>query len=486
MKLSEILKEINVLSAAASGDTEITGVCYDSRRVKSGDLFVAVRGYESDGHKYIPMAVEKGCAAVLCEEAPAGNVPYVQTDDSRLGLALAARNFYGDPSREMKVIGITGTNGKTTTTYMIKAITEKAGYKVGLIGTIRNLIGDRIIPTDRTTPESVELQRVFRLMRDEGVQLIVMEVSSHALDQDRVHGIEYLIGGFTNLTQDHLDYHKTFENYLAAKKIMFTRSKFAVMNADDSHSAELLRGINIPSITYGIRCEKADVRAADIEICARNIEFEMLTPNGNKQINVSIPGLFNVFNAMLAASVCMKLGIDLDTIAEGLKSVKGVSGRMESLPAEGFDFSVILDFAHTPDGLSNLLSAVQGFAKGRVIAVFGCGGDRDNAKRPIMGATAAKLADFCVVTSDNPRTEDPTRIINMVLEGVRSEKTEYVVIENRLEAIRYALNIAKKDDVVVLAGKGHENYQEINGIKHPFDEKIIVAEILEDMRCGRK
>lgn len=369
---------------------------------------------------------------------------------------------------------------------MIKAIAEKAGYKVGLIGTIRNLIGDRIIPTDRTTPESVELQRVFRLMRDEGVQLIVMEVSSHALDQDRVHGIEYLIGGFTNLTQDHLDYHKTFENYLAAKKIMFTRSKFAVMNADDSHSAELLRGINIPSITYGIRCEKADVRAADIEICARNIEFEMLTPNGNKQINVSIPGLFNVFNAMLAASVCMKLGIDLDTIAEGLKSVKGVSGRMESLPAEGFDFSVILDFAHTPDGLSNLLSAVQGFAKGRVIAVFGCGGDRDNAKRLIMGATAAKLADFCVVTSDNPRTEDPTRIINMVLEGVRSEKTEYVVIENRREAIRYALNIAKKDDVVVLAGKGHENYQEINGIKHPFDEKIIVAEILEDMRCGRK
>lgn len=198
------------------------------------------------------------------------------------------------------------------------------------------------------------------------------------------------------------------------------------------------------------------------------------------------PGLFNVFNAMLAASVCMKLGIDLDTIAEGLKSVKGVSGRMESLPAEGFDFSVILDFAHTPDGLSNLLSAVQGFAKGRVIAVFGCGGDRDNAKRPIMGATAAKLADFCVVTSDNPRTEDPTRIINMVLEGVRSEKTEYVVIENRREAIRYALNIAKKDDVVVLAGKGHENYQEINGIKHPFDEKIIVAEILEDMRCGRQ
>ena len=486
MKLKELLHGLDVLELHADEDLDITGVQYDSRQVTSGDLFVAISGFQTDGHRYIPKAMENGAVCVICEKKPETDIAYVLVPDARAALAALGANWFGHPSDSMCMIGITGTNGKTTTTYMIKAIAEKAGYKVGLIGTIRNLIGDRIIPTDRTTPESVELQRVFRLMRDEGVQLIVMEVSSHALDQDRVHGIEYLIGGFTNLTQDHLDYHKTFENYLAAKKIMFTRSKFAVMNADDSHSAELLRGINIPSITYGIRCEKADVRAADIEICARNIEFEMLTPNGNKQINVSIPGLFNVFNAMLAASVCMKLGIDLDTIAEGLKSVKGVSGRMESLPAEGFDFSVILDFAHTPDGLSNLLSAVQGFAKGRVIAVFGCGGDRDNAKRPIMGATAAKLADFCVITSDNPRTEDPTRIINMVLEGVRSEKTEYVVIENRREAIRYALNIAKKDDVVVLAGKGHENYQEINGIKHPFDEKIIVAEILEDMRCGRK
>lgn len=484
MLISELTK--NTDCRIIGSDCDISRIEYDSRKLTGGELFCCIRGTFKDGHEFAESAVARGAAALLVERELPLSVPQIIVKNSRHAMAELAIEFYGHPLDGIPVIGITGTNGKTTTTYMIKAIAEKAGYKVGLIGTIRNLIGDRIIPTDRTTPESVELQRVFRLMRDEGVQLIVMEVSSHALDQDRVHGIEYLIGGFTNLTQDHLDYHKTFENYFAAKKIMFTRSKFAVMNADDSHSAELLRGINIPSITYGIRCEKADVRAADIEICARNIEFEMLTPNGNKQINVSIPGLFNVFNAMLAASVCMKLGIDLDTIAEGLKSVKGVSGRMESLPAGGFDFSVILDFAHTPDGLSNLLSAVQGFAKGRVIAVFGCGGDRDNAKRPIMGATAAKLADFCVVTSDNPRTEDPTRIINMVLEGVRSEKTEYVVIENRREAIRYALNIAKKDDVVVLAGKGHENYQEINGIKHPFDEKIIVAEILEDMRCGRK
>ena len=336
MLISELTK--NTDCRIIGSDCDISRIEYDSRKLTGGELFCCIRGTFKDGHEFAESAVARGAAALLVERELPLSVPQIIVKNTRHAMAELAIEFYGHPLDGIPVIGITGTNGKTTTTYMIKAIAEKAGYKVGLIGTIRNLIGDRIIPTDRTTPESVELQRVFRLMRDEGVQLIVMEVSSHALDQDRVHGIEYLIGGFTNLTQDHLDYHKTFENYLAAKKIMFTRSKFAVMNADDSHSAELLRGINIPSITYGIRCEKADVRAADIEICARNIEFEMLTPNGNKQINVSIPGLFNVFNAMLAASVCMKLGIDLDTIAEGLKSVKGVSGRMESLPAEGFDF----------------------------------------------------------------------------------------------------------------------------------------------------
>lgn len=484
MLISELTKNLDC--RVVGGDCDIKRIEYDSRKLTGGELFCCIRGTFKDGHEFAESAVASGAAALLVEHKLPLPVPQIIVRNSRCAMAELAIKFYDNPIDGIPVIGITGTNGKTTTTYMIKAIAEKAGLKVGLIGTIRNLIGDRIIPTDRTTPESVELQRVFRLMRDEGVQLIVMEVSSHALDQDRVHGIEYLIGGFTNLTQDHLDYHKDFVNYLEAKKIMFTRSKFAIMNADDSHSAEMLRGLDIPRMSYGIRCHDADIRAVDIEIRARNIEFEMLTPIGNKHIVVSISGLFNVFNAMLAAAVCMKLGIDLDTIAEGLNSVKGVSGRMESLPTDGFDFSVILDFAHTPDGLSNLLSAVQGFAKGRVIAVFGCGGDRDNSKRPIMGATAARLADFCVVTSDNPRTEDPMRIINMVLEGIRSESAEYVVIENRREAIRYALSIAKKDDVVVLAGKGHENYQEINGIKHPFDEKVIVAEILEDMRCGKK
>ena len=309
-----------------------------------------------------------------------------------------------------------------------------------------------------------------------------MEVSSHSLDQNRVHGIEYAVGGFTNLTQDHLDYHKTFENYLETKKLMFKRSKFAIVNADDVHSDMLLDGLNLPAMRYGVRNDRADIHATNIEICSANVEFDMVCNMGIQHITVPIPGLFNVFNAMLAAGVCLKLGIGLDKVGRGLANVVGVSGRMESLPTDGFDFSVILDFAHTPDGLTNLLSSVRQFAKGRVITVFGCGGDRDNTKRPIMGEIAANLSDYVVITSDNPRTEDPARIINMVIEGVQKTDCSHTTIENRREAIKFALGIAKKDDIIVLAGKGHEYYQEINGVKHPFDEKLIVAEFLEEMR----
>ena len=472
----------NVEHRLIGADIDIPRIEYDSRKVQPGDLFCCINGTFKDGHDYAESAVKAGAAALLVERELPFDVPQIVVPNSRKAMAELAINFYEHPLDGIPVIGITGTNGKTTTTYMVKSIAEKAGYKVGLIGTIRNLVGDKIIPTERTTPESVELQRVFRMMRDEGVNLIVMEVSSHALDQDRVHGIEYIIGGFTNLTQDHLDYHKTFDNYLAAKKIMFERSKFAVVNADDEHSNMLLDGLNLPAMRYGVRANLADIRAANIEICPENIEFDMICTMGMQHITVPIPGLFNVFNALLAAGICLKLGISLSCIAAGLAGVVSVSGRMETLPTDGFDFSVILDFAHTPDGLENLLTSVRGFAKARVICVFGCGGDRDNLKRPIMGETAASHADFCVVTSDNPRTEDPMRIIGMVLEGVERTSCPHVVIENRREAIRYALGIAKKDDIVVLAGKGHEYYQEINGVKHPFDEKLIVAEILDEMR----
>lgn len=480
MRISAITENID--HKLIGSDAEITEIAYDSRKVKPGNLFCCINGTHKDGHEYAEAAVKAGASALLVERELPLDVPQILVENSRIAMAEIAENFFGHPLDGIPVVGITGTNGKTTTTYMIKAICEQAGMKVGLIGTIRNLIGDHIIQTDLTTPESVELQRVFRMMKDAGVDIIIMEVSSSALDQDRVHGIEFVIGGFTNLTQDHLDYHKTFENYLEAKKILFKRSKFAVMNADDVHSDMLLSGLNLPAMRYGIRTNTADIRATNIDICPTYLEFDMSCKLGTQHITVAIPGLFNVFNAMLAAGICIKLGIGLEAIAAGLASVVSVSGRMETLPTDGFGFSVILDFAHTPDGLENLLGSVREFAKARIITVFGCGGDRDNSKRPIMGETAAKHSDLCVVTSDNPRTEDPMRIIGMVLEGVERTKCEHVVIENRREAIKYALSAAKKDDIIVLAGKGHEYYQDINGVKYPFDEKVIVAELLEEMR----
>lgn len=482
-----LLKELaagqgTIYGGETAENCEISRIENDSRRVVPGDLFVCVNGTFRDGHVYAQSAVDAGAVALLTEHKLPIDIPQVVVPNSRIAMAEMAAKFYNYPTRGIPVVGITGTNGKTTTTYMLKYIAERAGYKVGLVGTIRNLIGDREIPTDRTTPESIELQRIFRIMRDEGVDLIIMEVSSHALDQHRVHGIEFTVAGFTNLTQDHLDYHKSFENYFNAKRKLFEHCSYAVVNVDDSYGKKLLEGLNVAHSTYGICNNSADVIATEIDIHPNQVAFTMIHSNEETRICVNIPGLFNVFNAMLAASIAMKLGISNDDITAGLAGIKGVSGRMEALHTEGFDFTVLLDFAHTPDGLVNLLTSVQEFAKGRVITVFGCGGDRDNRKRPIMGEMGARYSDFCVITSDNPRTEDPNKIIDMVLEGVQKTACPYIVIENRREAIKYALHMAKKDDVIVLAGKGHENYQEINGVKHPFDEKIIVEDLLDEMR----
>ena len=390
---------------------------------------------------------------------------------------MAAAAYYGYPSREMQMIGVTGTNGKTSTTYMLKAIAERMGKKVGLIGTIRNMIGDIIIDTERTTPESVDLQRILRQMKDEKVDVVIMEVSSHSLDQKRVHGIEYDVGEFTNLTQDHLDYHKTFENYFNAKKLLFKQSRMAVINKDDPYANRMMEGLDIPVMTFGIR-EKADVTASEIDITTRGVQFDFNYKNITSRFNVPIPGLFSVFNAIGAATVALSLGWNLDSIKYGLEHMMSVSGRLEPLPTGKNEFTVLLDYAHTPDALENVLKTVKGFATGRIVTLFGCGGDRDHAKRPIMGEIAGRFSDFAIVTSDNPRTENPMDIINSIVEGVKKSGCEYVVIENRREAIEYALKNARKNDVIILAGKGHENYQEINGGKHHFDEKEIVAEIL--------
>lgn len=480
MKLSEILKGINVLSAAASGDTEITGVCYDSRRVKSGDLFVAVRGYESDGHKYIPMAVEKGCAAVLCEEAPAGNVPYVQTDDSRLGLALAARNFYGDPSREMKVIGITGTNGKTTTTILIKQILENTlGAKVGLIGSISNMIGDEEFHAEHTTPESCDLQALFRQMADAGCTHCVMEVSSHSLVLRRVAGVHFAVGLFTNLTQDHLDFHNTMEEYAKAKAMLFPMCEKTAANADDPWTETVMKDAPQPVYTFSAKSDSASLTARDIRLAPSGVRFCALEEGELVRVKTNLPGQFSVYNALAAISCARLLGVSLTDAAAALETAHGAKGRVEPVPTDG-DYSIFIDYAVTPDAIENVLTTLRGIAPKRLVMLFGAGGDRDRKKRPIMGKLSADIADFVIVTSDNPRTEDPMSIIEEILPGVRAGKAPYKVICDRPEAIRWAIDHHEPGDVILLCGKGHEDYQIIGHEKIHMDEREIVADYLAE------
>lgn len=478
MLLSELAK--NTRHRLVGRDVEVNKIEYDSRKVSQGNLFCCIVGAVSDGHDYAGHAAKSGAAALLTEKELPIDIPQIVTDNTRTAMAEMAAAFYGYPAKSMKMIGVTGTNGKTTTTHMVKSIAEQAGFKVGMIGTIHNMIGSNSIDTDRTTPESVDLQALLYRMKEENVELVVMEVSSHSLVQARVHGVEFDIGVFTNLTQDHLDYHKTFENYIAAKRMLFTQSKRAVINLDDPHAQDMTRGLQLPVTTFGIR-SKADITATEIDITARGVQFDIHTPEGSTRMHIPIPGLFSVFNAMGAAAVSVEIGIPMSAIKRGMENMLSVSGRLEPLPTGGRNFSILLDYAHTPDALENILKTVREFAAARIITVFGCGGDRDKAKRPIMGEAAGRFSDFLVVTSDNPRSEDPYAIINAIEEGVKKSGCEYAMIENRKEAIRFALKHAEKDDIIVLAGKGHESYQEIRGIKHHFDEKEIVAELLSEL-----
>ncbi|MBQ3132081.1 MAG: UDP-N-acetylmuramoyl-L-alanyl-D-glutamate--2,6-diaminopimelate ligase, partial [Clostridia bacterium] len=361
-------------------DVEVKELRYNSRKVEKGDVFCCVVGTFADGHKYAAQAVEAGAAALVVERQLDIDIPQVLVENTRIAMAEMAAAYYGNPADEMVMVGITGTNGKTSTSYMLKSIAERMGKKVGLIGTIRNMIGDIIIDTERTTPESVDLQRILRQMKDEKVDVVIMEVSSHSLDQKRVHGISYDIGCFTNLTQDHLDYHKTFENYFAAKKLLFAQCKKAVINLDDSYAADMVAGVDIPVMSVGIR-EQADVTASEIDITTRGVQFDFNYRNVTSRFNVPIPGLFSVFYAMSAAGIALSLGWTLDSIKYGLEHMVSVSGRLEPLPTGKNEFTVLLDYAHTPDALENLLKTVRGFATGRVVTLFGCGGDRDQAKR---------------------------------------------------------------------------------------------------------
>ena len=478
MKLKELIHRIGALECHADPETEILQVVYDSRKVTPGSLFVAVSGFATDGNKYIPMALEKGAVAVVTAQKPETDIPYVLVESDRMALARLGINWYGDPASSMTMIGVTGTNGKTSSTLLLKHVLETvAGAKVGLIGTMENLIGREVIPTERTTPESFELQGLFARMRDAGCTHVVMEVSSHAIALDRVGGVQFDVAAFTNLTEDHLDFHKTMEHYCDTKAILFTRCHKAVANGDDAWFARITQNAACPVIATSCR-EAGDLRAQNISLRSNGVSFTAVYGGEQVEVSLPIPGKFTVSNALTVLGCSLALGISLTDAAQALKTAQGVRGRVEVVPTPGKPYTVLIDYAHTPDGLENVLSSVRGFCNGRLIAVFGCGGDRDRTKRPIMGAIGARLADIAIITSDNPRTEEPAAIIADIVAGL--EAKNYEIVENRVDAIHHAMDIAGKDDIIVLAGKGHETYQEIHGVKYPMDERQIVAQYLQE------
>ena len=487
MKLNDILNGLTILEATADLNADITDVCYDSRQAVEGGLFVAIIGAATDGHKYIPMVQEKGTACVVCQQVPDCDIPYVLVEDSRRALAVIACNWFDHPSREMTMVGVTGTSGKTTSTYLIKSILEqKAGAKVGLIGTIQNMIGSEVLHTERTTPESFELQKLLRRMSDAGCTHAVMEVSSHALDQERVGGCTFDAAVFTNLTQDHLDYHGTMENYLAAKKKLFSLCRYAVVNADDPWAEKLTEGLTCPVVTYSAHLDQATYTAKNIRPRPDGVDFELVGTAQIGRIRLAIPGLFSVYNALAAAACGLTLGLPFDRLVDALCHARGVKGRAEIVPT-GRDFTVVIDYAHTPDGLEKICKTMRECCHGRLVTLFGCGGDRDKGKRPKMAAAAAALSDYLVITSDNPRTEEPEAIIEDILTGLPAAGgPPYTVIPNRVEAIHWAIRNAQPGDTLLLAGKGHETYQVLkDGVIH-LDEREVVADALKEGTAAEK
>lgn len=463
---------------------EVTGVTSDSRKVTDSCVFVCIEGTAADGHEYAQAAVDAGAGVVVCQR-DLGLENQVIVGDTHLAYASLCAAFFGNPSEKLTLVGVTGTNGKTTTTYLLKSILEHAGKKVGLIGTIQNMIGSAVVEASHTTPDAFELQRLFRDMAEQGCEYVVMEVSSHALHQRRVAGCRFKAALFTNLTQDHLDYHGTMEEYLKAKKILFTMCETGIFNIDDSYAAQMMEGLACEKLTYSIRTDGCDYTAKNIKNRADGVAFELVGNGVIGRVKLPIPGKFSVYNALGAAVTAMALGFPFVTVVEALCAGKGVKGRVEVVPT-GRDFTVVIDYAHTPDGLENVLSTMKEVCAGRLIALFGCGGDRDKTKRPLMGRTAAKYADELIITSDNPRSENPMAIIGDILEGLKDSGTPAKVIENRQEAIAYAVSHAGTDDVIVLCGKGHETYQILNNSTIHLDEREVVAQALAQESPGER
>ena len=484
MKLAEIISDCEIITTKGDLDVEIGEIRYDSRKVESGDMFIAIVGFQTDGHNYVAQAIEQGAKVVVIEEGKIDislirdDITVIVTSNTRRFMAMSACNYYNHPSRDFKLVGITGTKGKTTTAYMIKSILEKAGRKVGLIGTIANMIGSDEVESSRTTPESVDLQHLFRQMADAGCDVVVMEVSSHALYLDRVYGSSFDMGVFTNLSEDHLDFHKTFDNYLAAKAILFTMCKEGFVNVDDMYARRLMDMATCPITTYGVD-NNPFVSARDIIITNTYSDFKVSMNRTLQRIKVPIPGRFTVYNALAAICVTAKLGASIEAMITGLEAVQ-VPGRSEVVPSTK-EFVVMVDYAHTPASLEGILRAVKSYTRGRVICVFGCGGDRDPFKRPMMGEISGKLADITYITTDNPRSEDPAKIIGEIEEGIKKTKGEYKMVQNRKKAIEQAIRRARRGDLVLIAGKGHETYQEVNGVKNHFDDREVAANVLKHL-----
>lgn len=478
MILSDLLKGVKITEESGNVGVKVSGVKINSRDVKPGDVFVCIKGFKTDGHKYAEDALERGAVAIVAERKIEGTAATtVIAEDTRDAAAKMAAAFYDYPFRRFRLIGVTGTNGKTTATYLIKSILESCGEKVGLIGTNQNMIGNTVIPAHNTTPDSLELMELFAKMADEGVDTVVMEVSSHSLALSRVAACEFDIAAITNVTQDHLDFHKTMENYIEAKAKLFGMCKKAVLNRDDASFEKMREACTGEVLFYGEGIEDG-LSASDTKYGMSGVEFTLTFGEKSERVKLAIPGRFSIYNALTAAGCCAAAGISLEAIAEGLRGAQGVKGRIEVVETDT-DYTVIIDYAHTPDGLLNILNTIRGFAKGRVVTLFGCGGDRDKTKRPQMGKIAGELSDFCIVTSDNPRTEEPSAIIDDILVGISQTDCAYVAIENRFDAIEFALDNAKPNDIILLAGKGHETYQILKDRTIVFDEREIVMKLVD-------
>lgn len=489
MELKKILLGIEGLKVKGTLDKEIKNITNNSQNVNKGDMFIAIKGFVTDGHTYINQAIEAGATVVMVEEGfdiksinMTEETTLIMTPDTRKALAICSNNFYGNPSQKLKVIGITGTKGKTTTTFMIKEILEKAGKKVGLIGTIATYInGKKIADSDRTTPESIELQAMLAKMVEEKVEYVVMEVSSQSLKLHRVDGMKFDVVAFTNFSEDHISEkeHPDMKDYFESKLKLFKMCKNGIANADDLHTAKipkLFPDSNI--VTYGID-NFCQILAKDITITNSYVDFKVRITDRNERVKTDIPGRFSVYNSLAAICVAKRYGINSEIIKEALLEVK-VPGRSEMVPNKK-EIPIMIDYAHSPESLQNILQAVKSYTRGRVISVFGCGGDRDKTKRPIMGEISGRIANYTFITSDNPRTENPETIVNEIEEGIKKTKGNYEVIVDRTQAIKAAIKMANRRDIIVLAGKGHEPYQEVNGKKSSFDERIIVKKLIEEI-----